>query len=62
MKRWRYTLHPPGAKAVTRRGRWRETREEAVADAIAAGVASRDDHPGANVFWELGAGVEERDE
>ena len=44
--RYRWTIAP----TRTRHGPWRETRDEAVQDAIAAGLASRDEHVPEKVF------------
>ena len=43
----------------TTAGPWRDSREQAEQDALAAGVAHRDDYPGAPLTWEIWAGVEE---
>jgi hypothetical protein len=42
----------------TDQGEWRDTREEAEADAIEAKVAHRDDYPGAPLCWEVWAEIE----
>jgi hypothetical protein len=43
--KYRWTILP----LRRRHGPWRETRDEAVADALAEGLAHREDYPGAPV-------------
>lgn len=42
MPRYRFTTLPTGA----RKGEWRDTRREAIEDAIEARMAERDEHTG----------------
>jgi hypothetical protein len=46
--KYRWTILP----LRRRHGPWRETRDEAVADALAEGLAHREDYPGAPVCFD----------